>query len=171
MINAHSSSSSPPPSSCDDTAVAAVSCIGALVTGYPPAQNAIRNLGMIPRFVSMLYTQPPRMVARVTCLLAEAARDNSLNAKAIVAEGGLQAVCHILSTSPSSSSSSLSSEAVFHGLKLLWCLCKDSPKRCRQIRSMPSNLVALLKDMSHSSSFSHQIRAAAALAVRTLERI
>jgi len=151
MINKANSSSS----TCDDAAVAAVSCIGALVTGQPPAQNSIRNLGMLPTLVSMVYTQTPRMVARITCLLAEAARDNSLNAKAIVAEGGLQAVSHILSSHATSPS-----EPVFHALKLLWCLCKDSSKRCRHVRSMSSNLMPLLVYGSPSP----QIKAATAFA-------
>jgi len=159
---ANSSSSS---SSTEEAAMAAVSCIGALVTGYPPAQNTLRNLGILSTLVSMLYTQSSRMVARITCLLAEAARDNSFNSKAIVAEGGFQAVSHILSSSHTTSPS----EPIFHALKLLWCLCKDSSKRCRCVRSMTSSLMPLLGELAYASS-SQQIRAAAALALRTLER-
>jgi len=163
MINTANSSSSS--SISEDAAMVSLSCMGSLVTGYPPAQNSLRNLGIFPTLISMLYTQPPRMTARITCLLAEAARDNSLNSKVIVLEGGLQAVCHILSyhaTSPS--------ELLYHALKLLWCLCKDSRKRCHQVRSVTSSTILLLGELAYGSQ-SQQIRAAAALAIRTLGRV
>lgn len=128
---------------------------------FPVAQNAARNLGMVPRLVNMIYTASPNLIARIACCLAEIARDNSLNAKAIVSTGGIQAANYILNTVTLP-------EALFHALALLWCLCKDSAKRCGCARRVAPSLIPLLHTLT---THPHpNVSAGALLALRTLEQ-